>query len=88
MLVSDGVTQAGLGNGLAYGWEIKGVARYITDQIMLHNQDPLLIPETVHDKARQYWGDIKGDDCTVILAQSRKGIILNIMQSAANLSAF
>lgn len=79
MLVSDGITQAGLGAGLVNGWEIEGVARYITELIMTSETPLENMPKQVHDRARLYWRKANGDDCTVVMAQVRKGITVNLV---------
>lgn len=79
LLMSDGITQAGLGNGLVNGWEAHGVAKYITSQMMFHALKHADIPNLVHRKAREFWGKAHGDDCTAVLALCRRGITVNVM---------
>lgn len=79
MIVSDGITQAGLGCGMANGWEIEGVARYITNKIMTTELTVPEMAEEVHNNARKLWKDTNGDDCSVALAHVRKGISINII---------
>ena len=79
MVVSDGITQAGLGCGLANGWEIKGVSRFITNKIMTTEMTVPEMVDKVHNHARRLWKDTKGDDCSVALAHVRKGISINII---------
>ncbi len=78
LLVSDGITQAGLGNGLNNGWEIKGVSSYITDKLLNKKAGIKDVPHLVHDRARELWRQSKGDDCSVALAKCRQGVVLNI----------
>ncbi|NLX04202.1 MAG: SpoIIE family protein phosphatase [Phycisphaerae bacterium] len=77
LLVSDGITQAGLGAGLAEGWTIDGVRHYvdrcIADRMPLHE-----IPRAVHRQALDHWKK-PGDDCTAVLASCRQGNVLNIL---------
>ncbi|MFA5418433.1 MAG: SpoIIE family protein phosphatase [Bacteroidales bacterium] len=79
LLMSDGITQAGLGNGLVNGWEAHGVAKYITSQMMFHSLKHADIPNLVHRKAREFWGKAHGDDCTTVLALCRRGITVNVI---------
>ncbi len=79
LLVSDGITQAGLGQGLVNGWEIKGVSNFITDKLLNKKAEVNDIPELVHEEARNYWGRSKGDDCSVALAKCRIGISVSIL---------
>jgi hypothetical protein len=78
MMVSDGITQAGLGCGLVNGWEIEGVARFITNKIMTTELSVPDMAEEVHNHARRLWKDTKGDDCSVAIAHVRKGISINV----------
>ena len=79
LLVSDGITQAGLGQGLVNGWEIKGVSNFVTNKLLNKRAEVGDIPELVHEEARNYWGRTKGDDCSVALAKCRVGISVNIL---------
>ena len=77
MLMSDGITQAGLGGGLAMGWQTEGVIRFVTDCI--RQKTPFVeIPWQVHDHARELWKR-GGDDCTAVLARCRHGEIVNLL---------
>ena len=82
LLMSDGITQAGLGNGLVNGWEAHGVAKYITNQLMFHALPHAEIPKLVHRKAREFWGKANGDDCTAVMALCRRGITVNLITGA------
>ncbi len=79
LLVSDGITQAGLGCGLVNGWEIKGVSSFITGKLLNKKAKINEIPELVHDEARRYWRKAKGDDCSVAMALCRNGITVNLI---------
>jgi hypothetical protein len=77
LLMSDGITQAGLGGMLPHGWQTEGVARFLNDG--LTNQvAPKDLPAKVHHEARRLW-TVGGDDCTVALALCRQGQIVNIL---------
>jgi hypothetical protein len=77
MLFSDGITQAGLGSGLAMGWQSEGVVRYLND--CLADGVPLReLPDRVHRQARQLWR-VGGDDCSVAIAACYRGQIVNVL---------
>lgn len=78
ILVSDGITQAGMGLGLVYGWTEDGVARFINDRIAQGRRVLREIPEAIHARARELWGTTSGDDCTVVGAACRPGMTVNI----------
>lgn len=77
MLTSDGITQAGLGNGLPLGWQTEGVVRFINDRLAERTL-PRDIPGLVHRQARQLW-QRGGDDCSVAFALCHRGQIVNIL---------
>jgi len=79
MLISDGISQAGLGNGLTNGWEISGVRQYIKQYLITERKINQELVNYVHNKAIQLWGKKVGDDCSVILAKTRSGIVVNIL---------
>lgn len=54
LLMSDGITQAGLGNGFTLGWQTEGVVRYLNDRLA----DGLLpkeLPQALHREAVRIW---------------------------------
>lgn len=79
MLISDGITQSGLGNGLTNGWEISGVRQYLRQLLLDEDIESQEIVNKVHLKAIQLWGRNAGDDCSVVLAKSRSGIVVNLL---------
>jgi hypothetical protein len=78
MIVSDGISQAGLGTTLRNGWEVEGACRYINTCLAdgILNRE---IPRYVLRRAMELWGDHSGDDCTVALASCRWGKSVNIL---------
>lgn len=78
LLMSDGITQAGLGKGLKLGWTTEGVRRFLddcrSDALPMEN-----LARLVHDQARNFWKGPFGDDCTALLARVRAGIVINIL---------
>ncbi len=78
LLVSDGITQAGLGNGLANGWSEKGLLQYV-NRYLAGGGELDELAEAVHKQALSLWGPAAGDDCTVLLARARKGVVANLL---------
>lgn len=76
LLMSDGITQAGLGHGMAHGWQTEGVLRY-ADSCLTDGRSPKELATMVHAHARKLWVE-GGDDCTVVTALCRRGQIVNI----------
>lgn len=77
LIMSDGITQAGLGCGLANGWQTEGVVRFVNDRLV-EGLLPKGIPQAVHCEARRLW-TAGGDDCTVAMALCRRGQIVNML---------
>ena len=80
LVTSDGVTQAGLGHGLPYGWQTEGVVRYV-NHCLTDGRLPREIPEQVHREARRL--SPGGDDCTAVMALCRRGQIVNVLTGPA-----
>ena len=66
MLMSDGVTQAGIGIDFALGWGTEGVARFASGALVM-GQNVTDIPVRVLAESRRIWRT-NGDDCTAALA--------------------
>lgn len=78
MMVSDGVTQAGLGLSRVNGWRLEGLQQHLRE--LLSERRPLReLPQALHDRARALWENVGGDDVTVALALCRWGKTLNIL---------
>lgn len=77
LLMSDGITQAGLGTELRLGWTTEGVRRFL-DDCRSGGHPMAAMARLVHDKARSFREDRFGDDCTVLLARVRPGMVINI----------
>lgn len=78
IVVSDGITQAGLGVGLANGWTIDGAGQYIND-CLSGGAKIKDIPKCLVSQARVVWKTTQGDDCTAVLASCRRGKTVNIL---------
>jgi hypothetical protein len=82
LMMSDGITQAGLGTELHEGWQADGVCRYVNSRLSAGL--PLSsLAESVHFKARSISEDAglggQHDDCTAIVATCRPGKIVNVL---------
>jgi hypothetical protein len=78
MVMSDGVTQAGLGLSQRLGWRTEGVQQHLGD--LLSERRPLrALAQAVHDRARELWEGVGGDDVTVAMVVCRWGKTLNIL---------
>lgn len=78
LVVSDGITQSGLGHGLPLGWGNDGLCRFVSAKITegyLQSE----IPRLVTDQARQLWGGRAHDDCTAVCASCRPGRSLVVL---------
>ncbi|MCE5273331.1 serine/threonine-protein phosphatase [bacterium] len=78
LLVSDGVTQAGMGRGLTWGWESEGLCRFVTDRLAT-GAGPSGLADKVHARARELWRDARGDDVTALLLHCRPGLCVNVI---------
>ncbi|MEN6355801.1 MAG: SpoIIE family protein phosphatase [Armatimonadota bacterium] len=78
LIVTDGITQAGLGMGLPNGWTVDGTSQYISDCLSA-GASLMGVPGCVLNRARELWNAGLGDDCTVALASCRKGRTVNIL---------
>jgi hypothetical protein len=78
LLMSDGITQAGMGTTLTKGWETEGVLNFANAE-MRKGTSPDDIANLIHNQARNFWAKSKGDDCTVAVAKCRQGNFVNIM---------
>jgi hypothetical protein len=78
LLVSDGVTQAGLGQGLALGWTIEGVRRHV-GACLSEGAGIADLPARVHARARELWAVSRGDDVTAVVLHTRPGRVVRIL---------
>ena len=77
-VMSDGITQAGMGMGLRDGWGETGVCQYI-NSCLADGARGLALPHLVHSRARELWKTAKGDDCTVAMAACRWGKAVTVL---------
>lgn len=72
MLYTDGVVYAGVGEGLAMGWQEDGIAEYVAQTAPRLSEDTTRIVDLVADTALGFWRSRPGDDGTVVCARYRK----------------
>jgi hypothetical protein len=78
ILVSDGVSQAGLGHQYRMGWGVQG-ASYFINGLLVQGVNIKDVPETVLAKVKSISGATYGDDTTCILLLCREARTLNIL---------
>lgn len=79
LLMSDGITQAGIGGRFIHGWESEGVQCYVESKLTGDRINGEDLVEAVHAKGRSYWPVGKGDDCSVVFGMNRRGVIVNLV---------
>lgn len=79
VLLSDGITQAGIGKYFPNGWEIQGIRKFIQGSLPVDAINGQELCSAIHDKARTYWPLGSGDDCSVVFALNRRGIVVNLI---------
>jgi hypothetical protein len=77
ILMSDGITQAGMGKGLPNGWGMEGVNKFVNDQLR-KGVEIKNLPIAIINEAKKKWQTQSEDDLSVSLIYCRKGIVINI----------
>jgi len=77
ILVTDGITQAGMGKLYRLGWQLEGLIGYINKMLSI-NQNLDEITNLIDQKAREIGNGKNEDDATVVRIGCRKGRVLNI----------
>ena len=77
LLMTDGITQAGMGETSPRGFGPEGACRYV-DNIWRGDYAPGDIAQGLHDCVRGIWG-VGGDDCTVATGFCRPGVTATIL---------
>lgn len=78
ILVSDGITESGLGLGWKKGWTIEGVRRRV-EEAVTSNGCSQRITSLVLNESREIDAGMHHDDSTVVSAICREGRVLNIL---------
>ncbi len=76
LMFSDGVSQAGLGNGYLFGIDSKGVAEYITE---IQDALPLPLLKKILQMTKDLCGGCCQDDTTLAMLQCREATQLTIV---------
>ncbi len=83
ILMSDGITEAGTGKGMPNGWTSGGVASFLNKQSLQFWKNGQAVADQIHTQARNLWSQTSGDDCSVVFARLRKGIIVNLLSGSS-----
>lgn len=78
LLVSDGVTQAGLGTSYRGGWGIERAAEHV-GELLRRGTPPNELAPLLHARALEVCGSDPGDDCTAVGAICRSGRTLTVL---------
>lgn len=78
LIMSDGITDAGIGVTTARGWTIANVKSFVNSFLSAGNSADKLA-DAVHDQARLLWADAPGDDCTAVQCRCRTGNTVTIL---------
>ena len=77
LLMSDGITQSGIGRYYREGWGSDGVVNFINDFLSNGNSKRIL-PQQIINEAMENWGEKLSDDLTTVFINSRKGRVINL----------
>ena len=78
LLMSDGITQSGMGFNYNLGWGIENVNKYIKN-LLNKNTVPSEIPALLYRNAFEINGRKNYDDSSVVLASTRLGVVVNVL---------
>lgn len=77
LLMSDGITQSGIGRYYKEGWGSKGVVTFIND-FLINGNSKKVLAQQVLSEALTNWKDKLGDDLTTVFINSRRGRVINL----------
>jgi hypothetical protein len=77
-LLSDGVSQAGLGHHYRMGWGVQGACDFING-CLAQGYDLKVIPDRVLGKVKEISGATYGDDTTCVVVFCREAKTLNVL---------
>jgi hypothetical protein len=78
ILVSDGVSQAGLGHTYRMGWGLPLVSDFVNG-CLIQGTDLGHVPERILEKVKDISGATYGDDTTCLLLLCREARVLNVL---------
>lgn len=79
LLYTDGIVYAGVGEGLAMGWQEEGILEHVSSVAAGADGDFRRIADSVADTALGFWHNRPGDDGTVLCARYRKAQHATVM---------
>lgn len=78
ILISDGVSQAGMGRKYSMGWGVQAVS-YFANGLLAQGVNVKDVPEKIVAKVKEISGKTYGDDTTCLLLLCREARIMNIL---------
>ena len=83
LLMSDGVTQAGIGRGYNYGWGSENLCEYINEYLSENSTQDLfdllpILPEKIQNKVTKICNGNRDDDVSVLVAYAKSGIVTTV----------
>lgn len=82
VLMSDGITQAGMGGSYPTGWGIEGVEEFLKGWVGRGRPLRLAVRDILR-QVQDHDGGFSGDDQTVVVAHCREGGVVNVMTGPA-----
>lgn len=79
LLFSDGIVYAGVGEGLAMGWQEEGIRDFVANVAPTVSGDCRKLTNLVIDQALEYWAGKPGDDGTVLCAKYRQARMATLL---------
>jgi hypothetical protein len=79
ILMSDGVTQAGIGRGLDWGWKSEGVCDFINSNYISKNIDFVRLSKDIMSEVYKISNNNYDDDITNVIAFARVGKVCNVL---------
>lgn len=79
IMYSDGIVYAGVGSGLAMGWQEEGILDFVKNTAPSVKGDCRKLVDKIVDQALVYWNNSPGDDGTVLCAKYRKARLATVL---------
>ncbi|MGK9475456.1 SpoIIE family protein phosphatase [Melioribacter sp. OK-6-Me] len=81
LILSDGITQAGIGVENAAGWQIEKVVKY-TNELLNNGVKIEELPRLILNESKRLWNYEPKDDSTVALIKCRRSKVVNLLTGA------